>query len=114
MWLTLLLMIQSQTQGVVASSSSLSTANGNIIVHGATSTTKSSFSTANGNVQAQFDRLEGDHASSTSSGNINFSAFAIGKESSEKDTVPTTISLSSSAGSIDATVVSIAILHGSL
>ncbi|CDH59501.1 predicted protein [Lichtheimia corymbifera JMRC:FSU:9682] len=96
--------IQYHTQGVVASSSSLSTANGNIIVNGATSTTKSSFSTANGNVQAQFDRLEGSHASSTSSGNINFSASAIGNESSEKDTVPTTISLSSSAGSIDATV----------
>ncbi|CDS10287.1 hypothetical protein LRAMOSA02963 [Lichtheimia ramosa] len=97
--------IKYHTHGVVTSSSSLSTANGNINVIGVTSTTKSSFSTANGNVHAQFDRLEGDHSSSTSSGNINFNAFAIGEESSEKDsTSTTTISLSSSAGSIDATV----------
>ncbi|KAI7877186.1 hypothetical protein K492DRAFT_171955 [Lichtheimia hyalospora FSU 10163] len=94
--------IQFHNHGVVTSTSKLSTANGNIIVNGMTSTTKSHFSTANGNVHAQLDRLDGHHASSTSAGNINFSASAIGEESSDKDT--TTISLSSSAGSVDAAV----------
>ena len=105
-----LLIINMQTHGVVTSTSELSTANGNIIVNGMTSTTKSYFSTSNGNVHAQLDRLDGHYASSTAAGNINFSAAAIGEESSDKDT--TTISLSSSAGSVDAAVVSVLLVHG--